>query len=31
MCKYFDGECNCPYRMSSVCNMSDCEYLEEEE
>ena len=32
MCKYFDGTCNCPYRMSSVCDSpSDCEYLTEEE
>ena len=30
MCKYFDGTCNCPYRMSSVCDSpSDCEYLTE--
>ena len=31
-CKYFDGTCNCPYMMKSVCdNPSDCEYLTEEE
>lgn len=32
MCKYQDGmECMCEYRMSSICQMSDCEYCEEDD
>lgn len=31
MCKWFDGVCNCPYTLNSVCEMSDCEYLEEKD
>lgn len=30
MCKWFNGTCECPYTNNSVCEMSDCEYLEEE-
>ena len=30
MCKWFNGTCECPYTNNNVCEMSDCEYLEEE-
>lgn len=30
-CIHFDGTCNCDCRMSSICEPSDCEFMEVED